>query len=142
LDLVIDALRRGEYYGQENNLWMSAYNLADHEPAWAVDLLSAFLQVQPKSFSLDDGGQVKLLQSTDHAAIELTTKAADKAPQAFCRSLLPYAQKVMQLTEYDNGERPIGNRQFSYRLNDQPHLHELEEAVLQGLKGASQDCGG
>jgi hypothetical protein len=137
LDLVIDALRRGEYDGQEHGLWISAYNLADNEPTWAVELLSAFLQDQPESFTLDDRSGIKLLRATDHTAIELTTKAAEKAPQIFLDSLLPYAQKVVQLTEYeDHGDRPIRDRQFFYRLNDHIPLYELEEALLHGLRSA------
>ncbi len=138
LDLVIDALRLGEYDEQEPKLWLSAYHLADHEPTWAIDLLSAYLREQPHSFSLDSAGQIKLLQSTDHVAIELVTKAADRAPQAFCESLLPYVQRVMQLTEYDSEQHPIGDRQFSYRrdLNGQGNLHELNDAIVQRLRAA------
>jgi hypothetical protein len=138
LDLVIDALRRGEYEEQDQYLWLSAYNLANHEPTWAIDLLSAYLTEQPHSFSLDSAGQIELLQSTDHAAIELVTKAADRAPQAFCESLLPYVQRVMQLTEYDSEQHPIGDRQFSYRrdLNGQGDLHELNDAIVHSLRAA------
>jgi hypothetical protein len=135
LDLVIDALRRGEYVGYEHNLWMSAYTLADHEPEWAVDLLSAYLQDQPDALAIDDTGRVALLMSNDHAAIELTTKAADKSPLTFCEALLPYLLRVMQLTEFDTDRRPIGDRQFSYGVYG-TGMHELEDAVEQGGRAA------
>jgi len=135
LDLVIDALRRGEYVGYEHNLWMSAYHLADHEPEWAVDLLAAYLVDQPGAFDLDGTERVVRLLSTDHAAIELITKAADKAPLAFCRALLPYLQRVMQRTEYNTDQRPIRDRQFSHGVSS-TGLHELEDAVEQGTRAA------
>lgn len=135
LDLVIDALRRGEYVGYQHNLWMSTYHLADHEPEWAVDLLSAYLTKQPHSFAIDGTRRVSLLLSRDHAAIQLTTKAADKAPRAFCEALLPYLQKVMQLTEYNVTQRPIMDLQFSTGDHDLG-LHELEAALEQGAKAA------
>lgn len=136
LDLVLDAVRRGEYAGQEDSLWMSAFKLADHEPVWAVDLLSAWLVDQPSAFDLDSSRRVALLRSRDDAAIELTTKAADKVPEAFCKTLLPYLQQVMALTEYDTAQRPIKDRQFFHHSASEAQLYELEEAVQQGARTA------
>lgn len=65
LDLVIDAVRRGEYVGHEDSLWMSAFNLADHEPTWAIDLLSAYLEDQPGAFNVDGYGKIVLLRSRE-----------------------------------------------------------------------------
>ncbi len=138
VNLVIDAMRRGEYAGHEHNLWMSAYNLADYEPIWAIDLLSAYLQDQPGAFNLDSAGQVTLLQSTEHAAVQLATKAAEKAPQVFCNLLLPYLQRVMQLTEYEGERCPLPDRQFAYHVsvNGQNTLGDLGDGLLSGAKNA------
>ncbi|MET7395963.1 hypothetical protein ABZS66_20965 [Dactylosporangium sp. NPDC005572] len=135
LDLVIDSLRRGEYVDHEHNLWLSTYQLADHEPGWAVDLLSAYLSEQPGAFARDGFERVLLLQSTDHGAIELTTKAADKAPQLFCEALLPYLQKVLQLAEDDADRLPVRDRQFS-RITHDGRLDDVGEAVEQGARTA------
>lgn len=136
LDLVIDALGRGEYAGQDESLWMSAFNLADHEPAWAVDLLSAYLRDQPGAFDLDSRGRVALLESREHAAIELVDKAAEGAPEAFCRLMLPYIRQVISVTEYDITQRPVKDRQFSHQHVAGASLHELEDALLQGARTA------
>ena len=136
LDLVIEALGRGEYAGQDQSLWMSAFNLADHEPVWAVDLLSAYLRDQPGALNLDGSGRVALLESREHAAIELVKKAAEGAPEAFCQSILPYIRQVMSVTEYKITERPVKDRQFSHQYVTGASLHELEDALLQGARTA------
>jgi hypothetical protein len=137
LDLVIGALRRGEYVGYAEALWMSAFNLADHEPAWAVDLLSAFLRDQPGAFNLDDVGGVALLRSRESSAIELATKGAERASGEFCDLLLPYLQEVMALTEYDLAHLPVKDRQFSFSgLSNSNRPYELEDALLLGARTA------
>jgi hypothetical protein len=136
LDLVIEALRRGEYAGQDQGLWMPAFILADHKPTWAVDLLSAYLIDQPGAFDLDRAGRVALLESREHAAIELVNKAAERAPEAFCSSMLPYIRRVISTTDYDITERPVKDRQFSHQPVAGASLHEIEDAVLQGVRTA------
>jgi hypothetical protein len=115
---------------------MSAFNLADHKPAWAVDLLSAYLRDQPGALNLDGIGRVALLESREHAAIGLVSKAAERAPEAFCRLILPYIRQVMSVTEYDITNRPVKDRQFSHQYVAGASLHELEDAVLQGARTA------
>jgi len=137
LDLVIDSVRRGEYAGHEDSLWMSAFKLADHQPTWAVDLLSAYLQDQPGAFNVDGYGRIALLGARESSAEELATTAGGKAPNEFCVSLLPYLQKVMTLTEYNPTQLPVKDHQFSFRdLSNPSGMLELDDALLLGARTA------
>jgi hypothetical protein len=136
LDLVIEAVGRGEYAGQSQSLWMSTVNLADHQPAWAVDLLSAYLLYQPGALDLDGSGRVALLESREHAAIELVNKAAEGASAAFCKVMLPYIRKVMSVTEYGITNRPVKDRQFTHKNLANASLNDLEDALLRGARTA------
>jgi len=135
LDLVIEALPRGEYSDQNHMLWLSAYHLADHQPAWAVDLVAAYLINQPNALTLDALGRVSLLEQMDHAAIDLITKAAASAPREFCDALLPYMQTVMRLTEHDPDDWPVRDGQFSHYF-DEGTPREFDNALEQAARTA------
>jgi hypothetical protein len=136
-DLLLDSVRRGEYQNRDAELWPSVYGLADHQPAWAVELIAAYLSDQPGALEPDSSGRLPTLLVTEHAAIELVSKAAAAAPSAYCDSLLPYLLRAMALTEQNDGTRPIEDRHFSYGSPPgQYGPHELEDALFRGAAGA------
>lgn len=135
-DLVLHAVRNGHYDGDaEHDLWLSSHDLAQHQPAWAVELLAAYLADRPNSMALGSNDKVAALLSGEHSAIELARLGAEGAPDSFASLLLPYMLRVMEATAYDSDERPTHDRHFAHRY---PNLnaHELEEAILAGMASA------
>lgn len=134
-ELLLDALRTGEVRNYGHNLWMFTYDLAKHEPTWAVELLAAHLALRPDALVLDGSGKVISLLDRDHAIIRLTTQAAEGAPQVFCELLITYLLAVMRLTERPYENHLLADAHFSLRV---PHdtFHELEDALLFGAASA------
>ena len=140
-DLLLDAIRSGEVKDYGHSLWMFTYDLAKHEPVWAVELLAVHLVLRPNALAVDESGKIAALDDRDDAIIRLTVQAAEGAPQTFCEMFLPYMLAVMRMTE-----RPVGNHldydaHFCYRT---PHVrfHELEDALLFGYAGALRSFAG
>lgn len=129
-ELVLTAVRRGEYRGVEHALWLAAHGLGQSRPEWAAELLQAYLSDRPGAFDLDAAGHVAALQLTEHSALELASQSAEGAPERFCELLLPYMRQVMQLTEGDPQTPPIVDRHFSYRRPNDGPVHELDDALL------------
>ncbi|TQN31112.1 hypothetical protein FHX37_1002 [Haloactinospora alba] len=121
-ELVVNAVRRGEYSNYENGLFLFVRDLADNEPEWAIDLLVAYLSARPGALALDDSGQMESLSSRDHGLIEMIETAATKSPAYFVESLLPYLLKIMEITEYENDRGVFIDRQFGfYRMEGRHH---------------------
>ncbi|MEU6225026.1 ATP-binding protein [Streptomyces sp. NPDC047042] len=134
--LVLDAVCSGQYDGdEEQELWLSTHDLAQHQPAWAVELLAAYLIDRPNALKLDSNKRVAALLSRDHSIIELAKVGAEGAPETFCDLLLPYMLRVMEATASNNTDLPIQDRHFSHRYPEMG-VHELEEAILAGMASA------
>ncbi|MFF7975393.1 hypothetical protein [Streptomyces sp. NPDC007905] len=132
-DLLLNAVRDGQYSGEaENELWYSTHDLAQHQPAWAVKLLAAYLVDRPNAMALASNGKVAALVSREHGAIELARHGAEGAPEAFCTLMLPYMLQVMEVAAYGDDELPRHDLHFTHRYPDLG-THELEEAVLSGM---------
>lgn len=140
-ELLTDAIRSGEIRDYGHNLWMFTYDLAKHQPIWAVELLVAHLALRPNALDIDDSGKVKSLLDHDDAIIRLTTQAAEGAPRIFCELLLPYLLTVMRLTEREWQDHLYADAHFGLRI---PHenFHELEDALLFSAASALRDFAG
>ncbi|WP_229403188.1 hypothetical protein [Micromonospora okii] len=140
-DLLVDAIRTGKLQDYGHDLWMFTYDLAEHQPAWAAELLVAHLALRPSALAVDESGKVALLLDRDDALIRLTTGAAKGAPQVFCELIIPYLLSVMRLTERPWAEHLLADAHFGYRV---PHnsFHELEDAVLFGAASAIRSFAG
>ncbi|WP_043672803.1 NACHT domain-containing protein [Streptomyces xylophagus] len=131
-ELLLDAVRSGQYAARTDELWLSAHDLGKHEPQWAVELLAAHLVDRPDAMAVDDNGKVEALLDQDYSVIQLVQLAAVGAPDLFCEHLIPYMLQVMAATAYEGGEdRPIRDRHFSHRY-PRTNVHELEDALLAG----------
>lgn len=135
-DLMLGAVRRGEYNGREGALWMAVFGLGQHQPTWAVELLTAWLAERPGALDLDSRGRVGALQSREHNLIELARSGADRAPAEYCAALIPYLLRVMSLTEGDRAKQPITDRQFSFRQQNPGPMSDLGDALLHGAARA------
>jgi hypothetical protein len=130
-DLVLLAVRSGQYSNLEHDLWLSAHELGKHQPTWAIELLAAYLVDRPDAMTLDGSGRVAALLERETSASELIQDSAEGAPDAFVEVLLPYMLRVMQLTEYQEGGRPFGDRHFSGR-HPKTRSREMDDALLLG----------
>ncbi|MFD5847466.1 NACHT domain-containing protein [Streptomyces chartreusis] len=132
-DLLLNSVRDGQYSGEaENELWYSTHGLAQHQPAWAVELLAAYLVDRPNAMALESSDKVAALLGREHSAIELARHGAEGAPGTFCTVMLPYMLRVMEVTAYGDDELPKHDRHFTHRYPDLG-THELEDAVLSGM---------
>ncbi|AVT40285.1 ATP-binding protein [Plantactinospora sp. BB1] len=135
-DLVKEAVRDGKLDGAEREVWLAADDLGGHQPAWAVELLAAYLVDRPGAMALNNECKVVALLDRDHSAVKLVTLAATGAPQLFCELIVPYILRVTALTAYEDQEKlPLRDRHFSFRFPDNDP-HDLEEAVLAGATTA------
>lgn len=132
-DLLLNAVRDGQYNGEaENELWYSTHGLAQHQPAWAVELLAAYLVDRPNAMALETNGKVAALLCREHSAIELARHGAEGAPEAFSTLMLPYMLRVMEAATYGDDELRKHDRHFTHRFPDLS-THELDDAVLSGM---------
>ena len=103
-DLFIDAVQNGNYDGHEGDMWLSALDLSENQPVWAVELCVAFLVGRPGSLPRDPDGDLAILRERDYGASELIKDAARLAPSRFIDGLLPYMLSVMNVSR---GSGPI-----------------------------------
>lgn len=133
-NLLLGAIRSGEIADYGHNLWLFTYDLAKHQPTWAVELLAVHLVLRPNALALDDDGNVAALIDQDDALIRLVTQAASGAPRAFCETLVPYLLAVMKVTAKDREDHLQGDAHFSFRYPS-PTFHDLDDALLFSAAG-------
>jgi hypothetical protein len=133
-ELVIEAVRRGRWHGDEAALWMAARDLGATQPVWAVELLAAHLVERPSSEAVA-GGKLVALSSRDGRAVELTLAAAGRAPTEYWARLGPWLLSAMARTATDTTVRPVRDAHFTYRLWGE-RAHHLDDALLVGADRA------
>ena len=131
-DQVLEAVRQGAYDATEHELWLTAHDLAKHEPLWAIELLQARLIDHVGALTLTDGGKVAVLGMREYAATELVKDAADTEPLALVQTVVPYLRQVMAATAMEpRDDEPIRDRHFSARFEvDGLDDRELDDALL------------
>lgn len=131
-DLVLEVVRQGAYDAAGHELWLTAHDLAKHEPLWAIELLQARLIDHVDALTLNEGGKVAVLGRREYRAAELVKDAADAEPLAFVQTMVPYLRQVMAATEMEpRDDEPIRDQHFSARFDvDDLDDRELDVAVL------------
>ncbi|MDV7091008.1 ATP-binding protein [Rhodococcus opacus] len=136
-DLYLDAVRHGLYSEFEEELWMAVHNLANEHPNWAVEVLAVLLVDRPGALDRDDQGRISILRSRDSTGVQLATESATGAPKQFSETLLPYLQRVMEITaEPDVGEGLKLDPHFSHRYPGDESDPNLGEALFTGMASA------
>lgn len=138
-DLMLDAVRRGDYNEREGALWSAVFNLGQFQPTWAIELLTAWLVDRPGALDLDQNGRLAALESRDHSQVDLARQGSDRAPAEFCQAFMPYLLQVMSLTEGDTSRRPVTDRQFSFRYQNPGPLADLGDMLLHGAASALRE---
>lgn len=133
-DHLLQAVREGGFDSAEDELWLAVYELSNHKPLWAIELLQARIVEHPEGLQLDGHGKVAVLEIRNHSASELIRDAANAEPLAFAEAVIPYLLRVMAVTSYDSSlEAPIPDRHFSSRVDsDSLHDDNLGDAMYNG----------
>ncbi|WP_392467016.1 hypothetical protein ACF3NS_14810 [Arsenicicoccus cauae] len=138
-DLMLQSVRRGEYDGHEHQLFVSIYQLREDNPAWAIDLIEAYWVDRPDAVPADPTQPVSSLDLQDHAALELITTAAAKAPHAFVEQLLPFVVRVLQREAELGADSPSASRYWLLRrLENEGHHHDAQGAMLAAARESLQ----
>ncbi|WP_369374496.1 hypothetical protein AB1046_09060 [Promicromonospora sp. Populi] len=137
-DLMLDAVRSGGFNPVEHNIWLSAHDLALHEPLWAIKLLKASFVDSPSALLTDADGKVSMLALSDYSAIQLIEQSSKSEPRAFVEVVVPYLLVVMQQTHFERqGDAPLYDRHFSLRMrSEEEGSREVEDALYNGAANA------
>ncbi len=134
-DLMLEAVRRGDYNNNQAALWNAVFGLGQHQPGWAVELLAAWLVSRPGVLAQDATGRPVDLDSHEHNLLELVPSGAAGAPEAYAARLVPYLLMVMELTKRDPDKRPVHDH-FSYRQAAPGPMPDLGDVLLHGAAAA------
>ncbi len=143
-DLFLDAVCDGAFVGLEQDMWLATHELAEKQPTWAIEFLTAYLTTGEDPYALDARGGVARLMARDYHGSDLVQKAAKAEPLAFVTAMLPYMIGVVTRTgkpRRRDGE-PILDEHFSYRYDLDGHDRELDDALLHGLASALAEVSG
>lgn len=136
-ELVLDALRVGEIMPTDESLWLSAHELAEHEPLWAIELLQACFVESPSALVLGSDGKVALLGIHEYSATQMIEVACKSEPKAFAEALVPHLLAVMEATHYDRIEQDLlRDRHFSFRLPRERGYDDVDDALYNGVADA------
>lgn len=146
-DVFLAAVRDGAYVDAEQELWLAAHELAEHEPGWAIELLQARFIDPADALATDDDGKVVNLALRDYSLSELVRTAAAAEPRQFLDVVVPYLREVMAVAAYDprDDDGVVRDRHFSMRYPDEDHdERELDDvlfaAVVRALEGLAQSA--
>lgn len=134
LDLVLAAVRAGDYDDYEHELWMTAHALGKEQPDWACELAAAWLIERERAMETDADGRLIALKDTEYGLLELIQEAAAGAPTTFSETFVPYVLDAMAATS--EGEvRPVRDGHFGYRTWNAGG-HDVGDALRLALAAA------
>jgi hypothetical protein len=136
-ELMLDAVRSGDIKPVDHNLWLAAHDLAEHEPLWAIELLSASFIESPSALVTDKDGRVGILDAHEYSATELIQGSSKSEPRAFAEAVVPYLLAVMHETHSEGHlDGLLPDRHFSLRLRTEAGLDDIADALYNGAAGA------
>lgn len=136
-ELLLDAVRAGEINPADQNVWLSAHELAEHQPLWAMEMLKACFVESPSALALGSDGKVALLGIHEYGATQMIEAASKAEPQAFAEAFVPHLLAVMEATHYDRHERDLlRDRHFSLRLRTESRYGDVDDALYNGAADA------
>lgn len=136
-ELLLGAVRTGEITPTDQSLWLSAHDLAEHQPLWGIGLLKACFVESPSALVLDSDGKVALLGMHEYSATQMIEVASKAEPQAFAEAFVPHLLAVMEATHYDRFEQDLlRDRHFSLRLPTERGYGDVDDALYNGVADA------
>ncbi|MFG3282247.1 hypothetical protein [Streptomyces sp. NPDC048111] len=140
-DLLLIGVRTGLLSGHEHLIWISASDLVEEQPGWAVELIGALVPDRPDSLQLDHDGRVTVLRNRDYSAIRVVKAAALGAPEDFCVRFLPLLLDVMAATAIPSRACcPVNDKHFGFR-NPDDDPSELGDALFRSTETALRILG-
>lgn len=138
-DLLLDAVRGGDFPPFDHGLWLSVHDLAAHKALWAVELLSACFVESPSSLLLNDDGKVAVLGLHEYGVSHLVEGSCTSEPRAFAEAIVPYVLDVMQATHYDRHlDDLLHDRHFSLRQPSEASFDNADDSLYNGAAQALQ----
>ena len=136
-ELLLDAVRAGGITPTDQNLWLSAHELAEHQPLWAIELLKACFVESPSALVLASDGKVALLGIHEYSATQMIEAACKAEPQAFAEAFVPHLLAVMDVTHYDRFEQDLlRDRHFRLRFRTERGYGDVDDALFNGAEDA------
>ena len=136
-DLMLDSVRSGDIDPVGHSLWLSAHDLASHEPLWAIELLSACFVESPSALVTDKDGKVSILGLHEFSAAELIDESSKSEPRAFAEAMVPYLLDVMRATALERHlDGLLHDRHFSPRFQSGTRVDDIDDALYKGVAGA------
>ncbi|MFD1812473.1 hypothetical protein [Rhodococcus gannanensis] len=136
-ELLLDAVRAGEINPADQNFWLSAHELAEYQPLWAIEMLKACFVESPSALVLGGDGKVVLLGIHEYGATEMIEAACKAEPQAFAEAFVPHLLAVMNATHYDRHEQYLlRDRHFFLRLPTESGHGDVDDALYNGVADA------
>ncbi|MGN5734571.1 nSTAND1 domain-containing NTPase [Arthrobacter psychrochitiniphilus] len=136
-DLLLSAVRTGDFDPADRNLWLSSHDLATHEPLWAIELLSACFVENLAALVTDQDGKVAILGLHDYGVAELIKASSKLEPRAFAEIVVPYLLSVMQTTSIDRvHDGLLYDHHFSLRLPTDAGFDNVDDALYSGAADA------
>ncbi|MEV1005474.1 ATP-binding protein [Nonomuraea sp. NPDC050202] len=134
-ELLLNAIRKGSLKDYGHSLWVFLYELARHEPVWAVEILGVHLVLRPHAWARNTDGRIEVLLDRDDALIRLVSHAVEGAPIEFCEIIIPYMLAVMRMTQRESEHGLMRDQHFSLRYPKE-HPHRLDDALIFGAAEA------
>lgn len=136
-ELLLGAVRAGEINPADQDVWLSAHELAQHQPLWAIEMLKACFVESPTALALGSDGKVALLSIHEYGVTQMIEAACKAEPRAFAEAFVPHLLAVMEATHYDRYEQDLlRDRHFSMRLRTEPRFSEVDDALYNGAADA------
>ena len=136
-ELLLDAIRAGQINPADHNHWLSAHELAEHQPRWAIEMLKACFVESPSALVLGSDGKVAVLGIHEYGATQMIEAASKAEPQAFAEAFVPHLLAVMKATHYDRHEQDLlRDRHFSLRLRTESGYGDVDDALYNGVADA------
>jgi hypothetical protein len=136
-DRALEAVRRGGI--GEEEVFLRFHKLGESQPAWAAELLAAWLAERPGAM-LMQGQRVAALLSHDYGTRQMIGAAAAGAPAEFARLLVPYMLEVMRAAAIETEHRPRPDWHFSYR-DYAGEDHQIDERLILAMGRALRRVG-
>jgi len=136
-DLFLTAVRSGGFELDDQDLWLSVHDLAQHEPQWAIDLLRIFYVENASALVPGEDGKIAVLGSREYGATDLIGASSESEPRAFAETVVPYLLAVMKATSYErqSGEL-VCDRHFSFRMPSEDSSENVGLALYSGAANA------
>ncbi|WP_409463703.1 hypothetical protein [Amycolatopsis sp. GA6-003] len=135
-DLLLAAVRAGTAHDRAEGIWFAAHDLVEHEPRWAIELLSAYFVGSSDAVVLAESGKVEVLARRDHSLASLIQKAAAAAPAAFVTTLLPFMVRVMAVAVVDSSGPGFPRDRHFTHCHQMSETDEVDNALLAGMRSA------